>query len=406
MSEARRETTPVFWFVVGSQHLYGPETLERVESQARRIVRSFNDDASLPYKLDMKPLMTTPEAIAQLCAEANTDPTCAGVLTWMHTFSPAKMWIGGLTVLKKPLLHLHTQYHDAIPWKTVDMNFMNLNQAAHGDREFAFIGARLGVRRKVLAGHWADRGLRRRLAEWMCTAVAVNEGHSLKVARFGDNMRQVAVTEGDKVAAQAQFGWAVHAYGVGDLVDCMAYVSEAEVESLVQTYRDMYEIAKGTLEDAPYWSAVREQARMELGLRRFLYQGGFTAFTTNFEDLHGLRQLPGLAVQRLMADGFGFGGEGDWKTAALVRVVKRMAGFEGTSFMEDYTYHLVPGEESTLGAHMLEVCPTIAADTPRLEVHPLSIGGRNRRRGSCLQANQGLRWSRRWWTSGIGSDSL
>ncbi|CAA7600800.1 L-Arabinose isomerase [Acididesulfobacillus acetoxydans] len=367
-----------FWFVTGSQHLYGPETLREVEEHSRRIVESLNRDSGISYKILFKSVLTTPDAIRRLCLEANADDDCAGILTWMHTFSPAKMWIGGLSVLSKPLLHLHTQFNRDIPWDSIDMDFMNLNQSAHGDREYGFIGARTGLRRKVIAGYWEDPEVRRRLGQWMQTAVAHTEGHCLKVARFGDNMREVAVTEGDKVEAQIKLGWSINGYGVGDLAQRINDIAETEVERLLEEYAEMYDIRAEDRHDTRIWDSVREQARIELGLKAFLEEGNFSAFTTTFEDLHGLKQLPGLAVQRLMAAGYGFGPEGDWKSAALVRIVKIMAGGQRTSIMEDYTYNLNPGNEMILGAHMLEVCPSIAATRPRIEVHPLSIGSKER----------------------------
>ena len=365
-----------FWFATGSQHLYGPETLLQVEAHSQQIVQGLNGDQSIPFNIVYKPVLTTPDAIRRLIIDANADDDCAGLITWMHTFSPAKMWIAGLSQLKKPLLHFATQYNRGIPWDTIDMDFMNLNQAAHGDREYGFIGARMGVARKVVFGYWEDPAVRRRIGEWMRTAAAYAESQGLKVARFGDNMRQVAVTEGDKVEAQIQLGWSVNGYGVGDLVERVNAVSGAEVNRLMEEYEQLYELDAAGRADGAVRDAVRYQARIELGLKAFLEEGGFSAFTTTFEDLHGLHQLPGLAVQRLMAQGYGFGGEGDWKTAALVRLMKIMAGNEGTSFMEDYTYHLDPENELVLGAHMLEICPTIAATKPRIEVHPLSIGGK------------------------------
>ncbi|WP_274362006.1 L-arabinose isomerase [Paenibacillus thermotolerans] len=365
-----------FWFVTGSQHLYGPETLQQVEEHSRNITSGLDRDDAIPFKLVFQPVLTTPDAIRRLMIEANTDDNCAGIITWMHTFSPAKMWISGLSQLQKPLLHLATQYNRDIPWDTIDMDFMNLNQAAHGDREYGFIGARMGISRKVAVGYWEDPAVRRRVGDWMRTAVACAESRALKVARFGDNMRQVAVTEGDKVEAQIQFGWSVNGYGVGDLAQRVNAVEESAVNRLMDEYAQLYDIAPEGRKDGAVRDAIRYQARIELGLKAFLEEGGFTAFTTTFEDLHGLRQLPGLAVQRLMEQGYGFGGEGDWKTAALVRLMKIMAGNEGTSFMEDYTYHLDPANELVLGAHMLEICPTIAADKPKLEVHPLGIGGK------------------------------
>lgn len=369
--------TSVFWFVTGSQHLYGPETLKEVDVHSREIADWLDQKTSAHCKVVFKPVLTTPEEIRKLCIEANSDSTCAGLITWMHTFSPAKMWIAGLSELNKPLLHLHTQYNRDIPWDTIDMDFMNLNQSAHGDREYGFIGARLRLARKVVVGHWKDDEVCREIQVWMNAAIAYIEGKSLKVARFGDNMRQVAVTEGDKVEAQIRFGWAIDGYGIGDLVERVKSVSDKEADGLLDEYRALYTFAPDAMQGDGL-DAVREQARIELALKSFLDEGGYTAFTTTFEVLHGLKQLPGLAVQRLMAAGYGFGAEGDWKTSALVRVMKIMnQGLpEGTSFMEDYTYHLEPGNEMILGAHMLEVCPTLATAKPTIEVHPLSIGGK------------------------------
>ena len=368
------------WFVTGSQHLYGPETLAKVAEHSKAMALGL--DAALPCRIVWKPVLTGPDAILALAREANADPRCAGIVTWMHTFSPSKMWIAGLLELRRPLCHLHTQYNRDIPWAGIDMDFMNLNQSAHGDREHGFIGARLRLPRKVVVGHWEDAKVRDRLGGWMRAAAAFADGRALRVARFGDNMREVAVTEGDKVEAQAVFGWSVNGWGVGELVRSVAAATDAEVEALVRTYYDEYEVTAEARSGAGA-ARVREQARIELGMRAFL--GGassdgraFGAFTTTFEDLHGLAQLPGLAVQRLMADGYGFGAEGDWKTAALLRAMKVMAAGlpGGTSFMEDYTYHFEPGRELVLGAHMLEVCPSVAAGRPRLEVHPLGIGGK------------------------------
>ncbi|ANE49059.1 arabinose isomerase [Paenibacillus swuensis] len=384
-----------FWFVTGSQHLYGPETLKEVEAHSRTITEGLHKDPALAFELVFKPVLTTPDAIRKLCIEANSDDTCAGIITWMHTFSPAKMWIAGLSQLNKPLLHLHTQYNRDIPWASIDMDFMNLNQAAHGDREYGFIGARMGISRKVVVGYWEDGAVRGRLGSWMRTAVAFAESRTLKVARFGDNMRQVAVTEGDKVEAQIKFGWEVNGYGVGDLVAKVNAVTDDELNRLMDEYDSAYDLTPEARTEGAVRESIRYQARLELGMRAFLEEGGFTAFTTTFEDLHGLKQLPGLAVQRLMADGYGFGGEGDWKTSALVRLMKIMAGNEGTSFMEDYTYHLDPENELVLGAHMLEICPTISAGKPKIEVHPLGIGGKedparmvfDGRSGSALNAS-------------------
>ena len=366
----------IFGFVTGSQHLYGPETLEKVAGHSRMIAESLGRDSSIPFKVVFKPVLKTPEEIRRLCIDANADESCSGLITWMHTFSPAKMWIGGLSELRKPLLHLHTQFNRDIPWDSIDMDFMNLNQSAHGDREYGFIGARMRLARKVIAGHWENAEVRSRIGDWMKVAAACIESRNLKVARFGDNMRQVAVTEGDKVEAQVKLGWSVNGYGIGDLVAYVNAVTEAEIDRLMDEYAKTYDFAPGASVPGAACDAVREQARIELGMKAFLEEGGFGAFTTTFEELHGMKQLPGLAVQRLMAHGYGFGGEGDWKTSALVRTMKIMAGGEGTSFMEDYTYHMEPGNEMVLGAHMLEVCPTIASTRPRIEVHPLGIGGK------------------------------
>ena len=364
-----------FWFVTGSQHLYGEETLKQVDAHSE-IIASWLDQNTLPHcKVVFKPVLTTPEAIFNLCSEANSDKSCAGIITWMHTFSPAKMWITGLNELKKPLLHLHTQFNCEIPWDTIDMDFMNLNQSAHGDREYGFIGARMRLPRKVVVGFYKDPEVSREIQVWMNAACAFIECKNLKVARFGDNMRQVAVTEGDKVEAQIKFGWSVDGYGIGDLVSYVSKATNDEIDGIMETYRKLYDFPS----DPGAYDAIREQAKIEAGMKKFLTEGGYTAFTTTFEDLHGLNQLPGLAVQHLMHEGYGFGAEGDWKTAALVRTMKIMnTGLpEGTSFMEDYTYHLEPGNEMILGAHMLEVCPSVASSRPRIEVHPLSIGGKN-----------------------------
>jgi len=365
------------WFVTGSQDLYGPETLRKVDEHSKAMAAGL--DAVLPCRLVWKPVRKGPDAILELVREANSDPSCAGIVTWMHTFSPSKMWIAGLLELRRPLCHLHTQYNRDIPWSTIDMDFMNLNQSAHGDREHGLIGARLRLPRKVIVGHWEDPQVRERLAGWMRAAAAFQDGRSLRVARFGDNMREVAVTEGDKVEAQAKFGWSVNGWGVGELVRAVEAVPYAEADRRVRDYAELYEIAPDA-RSGEGGKRVREQARIELGLRAFLSGQGrpFGAFTTTFEDLHGLPQLPGLAVQRLMAEGFGFGAEGDWKTAALVRAMKVMAAGlpGGTSFMEDYTYHLEQGRQLVLGAHMLEICPSVAVGRPRLEVHPLGIGGK------------------------------
>jgi L-arabinose isomerase len=365
-----------FWFVTGSQHLYGPEVIEQVNEDSRKISESFNNNDTIPFKIVFKPVLTTAEAIRKLCLEANSEDNCAGIITWMHTFSPAKMWIAGLSQLRKPLLHLHTQFNRDIPWDSIDMNYMNLNQSAHGDREYGFIGARLRIPRKVVVGHFEDLEVINRIGLWTQTAAAFTESHNLKVVRFGDNMRDVAVTEGDKVEAQIKFGWTVSGYGVGDLVEYVNKVSEDKIDNLMEEYSKTYEFAPEAKVSGAARDSVREQARIELGMKAFLEEGAFSAFTTTFEDLHGLKQLPGLAVQHLMEQGYGFGPEGDWKTAALVRLMKIMADGKATSIMEDYTYNLETGNEMILGAHMLEVCPTLAATKPRVEVHPLGIGGK------------------------------
>ncbi|MDP9796789.1 L-arabinose isomerase [Catenuloplanes nepalensis] len=369
--------THQIWFLTGSQHLYGPETLEQVAAQSRDIQEQLAA-GGLSAEIVGRPVLTDSGAIRQVMLDANADRDCIGVIAWMHTFSPAKMWITGLDTLRKPLLHLHTQHNVSLPWSTIDMDFMNLNQAAHGDREFGFIQARLGVPRKTIAGHASDPAVVRRVDEWIRAAAGVTRLRSLRVARFGDNMRNVAVTEGDKVEAELQFGVSVNTYGVNDLVEVVDGASDKEIDALIGEYAETYEIAPELAVGGERHESLRYAARIEAGLRTFLTEGDFGAFTTNFEDLGGLRQLPGLAVQRLMADGYGFGGEGDWKTSVLVATFKAMgAGTgRGTSFMEDYTYHFGPGEPKILGAHMLEVCPTIASAKPRLEIHPLGIGGR------------------------------
>ncbi len=368
-----------FWFVTGSQHLYGPATLEQVARNSRAIVEGLAASGAIPYPLVWKPTVKTAEDASSVLEAATADPRCAGVVTWMHTFSPAKMWIRALSVLKKPLLQLHTQFNRDIPWSTIDMDFMNLNQSAHGDREYAHITARLGVKRAIVAGHWQDGDTVRRVGVWARAAAAVSEGRTARFVRFGDNMREVAVTEGDKVAAQIRFGWSVNTYGVGELVQRAAAVTATEIDAAVDEYRTTYEIAEGLMSDAKQLARLKVQAHLEIALRRFLDEGNYRGFTTNFEDLYGLDQLPGLAAQRLMAEGYGFAAEGDWKTAALVRAMKLMADGTpgGTSFMEDYTYHMDSGGAMVLGSHMLEICPSIAASKPRVEIHPLGIGGKD-----------------------------
>ena len=366
------------WFVTGSQHLYGPKTLETVAEHSREIASALDTSTQIPVKIIFKPVLTTPDAIHELCLEANSAKNCIGLITWMHTFSPAKMWIAGLSLLKKPFLHLPTQYNREIPWSEIDMDFMNLNQAAHGDREFGFIGSRLRLQRKVLVGHWQDEDVQSEIGVWVRAACAWADGQGAKIARFGDNMRDVAVTEGDKVEAQRRFGYDVYGYGVGDLVKLVKDASEAEINQVVESYYDEYEVSSALRPEGEKYTSVCEAARIEIGLRNFLRAGNFKAFTTTFEDLHGLQQLPGLSVQRLMRDGYGFGAEGDWKTAALVRAMKVMnEGLQGgVSFMEDYTYHFFNSTDKVLGAHMLEICESIAAGKPKLEVFPLSIGGK------------------------------
>ena len=362
------------WFLTGSQGLYGPETLDQVATQSRQIAATLDESPDIAVRVVWKPVLTSAGDILRVCLEANADPQVVGVVAWMHTFSPAKMWISGLDALRTPLLHLHTQANVALPWADIDMDFMNLNQAAHGDREFGYIQSRLGVARKTVAGHVTDSRVTARIGAWARAAAGWTEMRSLRLARFGDNMRDVAVTEGDKVEAQLRFGVSVNTYGVNDLVEAVDAAADADVDNLVKEYHDTYRVSAALKADRA--DSLRYAARIELGLRSFLEAGGFKAFTTNFEDLGGLRQLPGLAVQRLMADGYGFGGEGDWKTSVLVRTLKAMSPGGGTSFMEDYTYDLTPGNEVILGAHMLEVCPSIALDTPSCEIHPLGIGGR------------------------------
>ena len=361
------------WFVTGSQHLYGAEALAQVAANTQQVAASLDADANIPFRIVMKPVMTTADEIRGLCREANNAEKCIGLILWMHTFSPAKMWIAGLKSLAKPFVHLHTQFNRELPWSSIDMDFMNLNQAAHGDREFGFITARLRLARKVVVGFWKDPETVAEISAWTRAAAGWQESQNLKVARFGDNMRDVAVTDGDKIEAAAVLGYSVNGYGVGDLVARMNQFSDAEVSSLVEQYRQDYSIAQQ--HDRPDSLAVA--ARIELGLTAFLKEGGFGAFTDTFQDLHGMGQLPGIATQRLMAKGYGFAGEGDWKTAALVRTMKVMAhGLPGgTSFMEDYTYDF-SGTPKVLGSHMLEICPSIAAERPALEVHPLGIGGK------------------------------
>ncbi len=366
------------WFLTGSQHLYGPETLEQVAVHSREIASALNDASAIPTKVIFKSVLTTPEEMFNTVREANNTDNCIGIITWMHTFSPAKNWISALGALNKPMAHLHTQYNRDIPWADIDMDFMNLNQAAHGDREFGFMVSRLRMNRKVVVGHWADSEVQERLGVWARAACAWADSQDMRVARFGDNMRSVAVTEGDKVEAQIRLGYQVSGYGVGDLVEHINAASDADLSALIQEYESTYSMSDDLRSGGSRHESIVEAARIELGLRSFLDDGNFKAFTTTFENLHGMVQLPGLAPQRLMADGIGFAGEGDWKTAALVRAMKVMAsGLDGgTSFMEDYTYHFDPAGMQVLGAHMLEICPSIADGKPSLQVHPLGIGGK------------------------------
>ncbi len=367
------------WFVTGSQELYGEETLRQVAIHSQEIAKELNGSATIPVSVVFKPVLTNPASITKLCLEANSDQNCIGLVTWMHTFSPAKMWISGLKILQKPLVHLHTQYNQDIPYADIDMDFMNLNQSAHGGREFGFICSRMGIERKVVVGHWKSNTVQKRLSVWMRAAAAWADAQGAKIARFGDNMREVAVTEGDKVEAQLKFGYSVNGYGIGDLVAFVDQVTDADVDKLIEEYEASYSFSADSKKGGSNHFAVRDAAKIELGMRGFLEDGNFKGFTTTFEVLHGLKQLPGIAVQRLMADGYGFGAEGDWKTSALVRAMKVMgSGLEGgASFMEDYTYHLDPENMQCLGSHMLEICPTIANAKPNLEVHPLGIGGKN-----------------------------
>ena len=365
------------WFYTGSQDLYGPETLQQVDEQSKVVVQQLVAGLEAPVELVFKGVIKNPDAIRRAMKDATASDECVGVITWMHTFSPAKMWIAGLEALGKPLLHLHTQAGQSLPWSTIDMDFMNLNQAAHGDREYAHIVSRINVPRKIVVGHPTDPQVHARVNAWAYATIGWDISQHLKLARFGDNMRYVAVTDGDKVSAQMQFGMSIESLGVNTLIAGVEQVSDAEAEALTTEYEDRYDVVPDLRKGGVRHDSLVYGAKIEIALRSILTAGGFTAFTSNFEDLGTLRQLPGLAVQRLMADGYGFAGEGDWKTAATVRIMKSMtpAG-GGTSFMEDYTYHFGPGTPKILGAHMLEVCPTITDAKPRIEIHPLGIGGK------------------------------
>jgi L-arabinose isomerase len=366
------------WFVTGSQHLYGEETLRLVAAHSQTIAKALDESTHIPVRILFKPTVKTAEEIYQVCMDANASARCIGIIAWMHTFSPAKMWIGGLKALKKPLLHLHTQFNRDIPWNEIDMDFMNLNQSAHGDREFGFIMSRMRLNRKVVTGHWQDPAVLEQLNAWTRSAAGWHDWQGARFARFGDNMRQVAVTEGDKVEAELKFGYSVNTYGIGDLVKVIGEIADTSVDTLVREYEEKYKMAKALKKGSERHSSLRDAARIELGLEAFLENGGFSGFTDTFEDLHGMTQLPGIAAQRLMGKGYGFAGEGDWKTAALVRAMKVMgSGLPGgNSFMEDYTYHFDPAGNMVLGAHMLEICESIADGMPVCEIHPLGIGGK------------------------------
>ncbi|SDM48315.1 L-arabinose isomerase [Sediminibacillus halophilus] len=367
-------TKKEFWFVVGSQHLYGEEALAEVKEHAQTMTDALNESGALPYQIVLQELAVDSDKITTIMKEVNYRDEVAGVITWMHTFSPGKMWIHGTKLLQKPLLHFVTQFNESIPWETIDMDFMNLNQAAHGDREYGYINARLNKQNKVVVGYWERPEVRQQIADWMDVAVAYNESFNIKVARFGDNMRHVGVTEGDKIEAQIQFGWRVDYFGIGDLVQYVNAVTEEEVEALFAEYENLYEFDYGNYSKKDWEASVKVQASYEIAIKRFLDEGGYNAFTSNFEDLYGMKQLPGLAVQRLMEQGYGFAGEGDWKTAALDRLLKVMSNNQSTGFMEDYTYELAAGSESVLQSHMLEVDPSLANNRPKIVVSPLSMG--------------------------------
>ncbi|QRR01022.1 L-arabinose isomerase [Dyadobacter sandarakinus] len=366
------------WFVTGSQHLYGEDTLRQVDGHSRTISNFLDQHPDIPVRIVFRPVVKTPDEIYEVLQQASNSSQCIGVIAWMHTFSPAKMWIRGLQALQKPLLHLHTQFNSEIPWSEIDMDFMNLNQSAHGDREFGFMMTRMKLNRKVVVGHWQDTRVVADIDRWVRVAAARHDLKGARIARFGDNMREVAVTEGDKVAAELAFGFSVNTYAVGDLVQVINAVPDNEVAALAAAYGELYALADALKEGGAQHTSLTDAARIELGLRHFLENGNFKGYTNTFEDLHGMKQLPGIGSQRMMAAGFGYAGEGDWKTAAMVRALKVMASGMpgGNSFMEDYTYHFSPGENLVLGAHMLEICPTIARDKPSCEVHPLGIGGK------------------------------
>ncbi len=366
------------WFITGSQHLYGEETLKKVDEHSKIIAESFNNSATIPVKVVFKPVVKSTEEITAICKEANNTLNCVGIITWMHTFSPAKMWINGLNILALPILHLHTQFNRDIPFADIDMDFMNLNQSAHGDREFGHIMSKMRINRKVVVGHWQENSVLEKINVWARVAVGRYKMQTMKIARFGDNMRFVSVTDGDKVAAEMKFGLAVNTYAVGDLVKVINQVADNEIDKLIKEYEEVYEIMPSLAKNGSMRSSLIEAARIELGLKNFLEDGAFSAYTNTFEDLHGMRQLPGIGSQRMMAAGYGYGGEGDWKTSAMVHILKIMAsGMKGgNSFMEDYTYHFDPANPMVLGSHMLEICPSIAKGKVNCEVHPLGIGGK------------------------------
>ncbi len=366
------------WFITGSQNLYGEETLKQVAQHSTQIAAALDASAQIPVRVVFKPTVKSTEEIYRICQEANTAKSCIGIIAWMHTFSPAKMWIGGLKILQKPLLHLHTQFNRDIPWATIDMDFMNLNQSAHGDREFGFIVSRMRLNRKVVVGHFEDPEVHQGISSWARAAAGWNDWQGAKFVRFGDNMRFVAVTEGDKVEAEMKFGFSVNTYGIGDLVEVINQTSDAAINQLIEEYNELYIIAESLRKGGAQFSSLKEAAKIEIGLRTFLQQGDFKGFSDTFEDLHGIAQLPGIAVQRLMTQGYGFAGEGDWKTAALVRAMKTMGNGlpGGNAFMEDYTYHFDPANPMVLGSHMLEVDPSLANGKPSCEIHPLGIGGK------------------------------
>jgi L-arabinose isomerase len=366
------------WFITGSQHLYGEETLKQVAEHSQQIARGLDSASQIPVKVVFKPTVKSPEEIYSICQEVNTAKKCIGIIAWMHTFSPAKMWIGGLKILQKPVLHLHTQFNRDIPWDSIDMDFMNLNQSAHGDREFGFIMSRMRLERKVVVGHWQDSETLEQINTWSRAAAGWHDWQDARFVRFGDNMRYVAVTDGDKVEAEMKFGYSVNTHGVGDLVKVINAIGDGEIDKLTAEYEERYAVVASLRKGGDQYSSLREAAKIELGIKAFLQDGNFKGFTDTFEDLYGLTQLPGIAAQRLMGQGYGFAGEGDWKTAALVRAMKVMgSGLKGgNAFMEDYTYHFDPADPMVLGSHMLEICESIADGKAKCEIHPLGIGGK------------------------------